>query len=137
MLGDVFEAAGLQSTGLARGTRTYKTPQQSASSVNSDIALKPGDHDWRLRAACRGLATEDSTNPFFSPHVCDEHCPTPCNEGKAEPGRFERIRRAKAICASCPVREDCLEFALATNQPFGIWGGMSERQRADLKKQRR
>jgi WhiB family redox-sensing transcriptional regulator len=35
-------------------------------------------------------------------------------------------QRAKAICASCPVRQRCLAFALATGQEFGIWGGYDE-----------
>jgi len=36
---------------------------------------------------------------------------------------------AKAICATCPVREECLEYALETNQDSGIWGGLDEEQR--------
>jgi WhiB family redox-sensing transcriptional regulator len=39
------------------------------------------------------------------------------------------IARAKAICASCLVRRPCLEFALATNQIHGVWGGTTEEER--------
>lgn len=36
---------------------------------------------------------------------------------------------AKAICAGCPVRVDCLDFALASKERFGVWGGMTEKER--------
>jgi len=44
------------------------------------------------------------------------------------PGR-EDIARAKAVCASCLVRQPCLEFALATHQVHGVWGGLTEEER--------
>lgn len=43
---------------------------------------------------------------------------------------------AKVVCASCPVREPCLEFALATRQMDGIWGGLTETQRRRLRRRR-
>ena len=43
-------------------------------------------------------------------------------------------REAKRICAQCAVRDECLEYALANDERFGIWGGMSERERRRLKK---
>jgi len=39
------------------------------------------------------------------------------------------VRPAKKVCAACPVRIDCLEFALEIRAPFGVWGGTTERQR--------
>lgn len=53
------------------------------------------------------------------------------------PSRGDSGEAAKAICATCPVKEPCLEFALATNERHGIWGGMSERQRRRLRRARR
>lgn len=44
----------------------------------------------------------------------------------------EDQRQALAICASCPVRVDCLEYALEARERFGIWGGMTEKQRRRL-----
>ena len=41
---------------------------------------------------------------------------------------------AKAVCQACQVREDCLEYALANDERFGIWGGMSERERRRLRR---
>ena len=45
--------------------------------------------------------------------------------------------KAKKICRGCVVREDCLEYALAFPEHFGIWGGMSERERRRVLKRRR
>ena len=51
------------------------------------------------------------------------------------PEKGGSTREAKRVCASCDVRSDCLEYALANDERFGIWGGMSERERRRLKKQ--
>jgi len=47
------------------------------------------------------------------------------NSGKS----LEQIAKAKAICADCLVRRECLAFALRTQQVYGIWGGASEEER--------
>ncbi len=44
----------------------------------------------------------------------------------------EQARGALAICATCPVRLDCLEYALEARERFGIWGGTTEKQRRRL-----
>lgn len=44
---------------------------------------------------------------------------------------------ARAVCQSCDVRQQCLEYALAHDERFGIWGGLSERERRRLKRSRR
>jgi WhiB family redox-sensing transcriptional regulator len=48
-----------------------------------------------------------------------------------------QIEAAKAICAQCEVRVHCLEWALATGQDAGVWGGMSEEERRALGRARR
>lgn len=45
------------------------------------------------------------------------------------PARNENVEPAKAVCADCPIQSDCLAWALRTDQPFGIWGGRSTRER--------
>ena len=67
---------------------------------------------WRQRAACRGV----DPDVFY-----------PVSDEEAE--------EAKSICRVCPVREACLEYALATNQDSGVWGGTSEEERRQLRKQ--
>ncbi|HLF41559.1 MAG TPA: WhiB family transcriptional regulator [Acidimicrobiia bacterium] len=44
---------------------------------------------------------------------------------------------AKMICVTCPVRQPCLEFALSTREKHGVWGGLTERERRRLLRQRR
>ena len=74
---------------------------------------------WQLRAACRGPQAE----VFFPP----SHF-----ERKDE--KSEREGMAKAICATCPVRQVCLDYALAIREPHGIWGGLNELERKALEK---
>src|SRR5438270_4777966 len=69
---------------------------------------------WRDQAACRGL----DVDAFFP----DD------DAGTAE---------AKAVCARCPVRTACLEFALAARQDDGVWGGLTAAERKRLRRRRR
>ncbi|HAM45562.1 MAG TPA: transcription factor WhiB [Propionibacteriaceae bacterium] len=50
------------------------------------------------------------------------------------PEKGGSTREAKKVCLSCEVRSECLEYALANDERFGIWGGLSERERRRLKK---
>jgi WhiB family redox-sensing transcriptional regulator len=75
------------------------------------------DDLWQARAACRG----PNTLVFFPP----SHF-----ERKDE--REAREAKAKAICAACSVRRECLEYALRIREPHGIWGGLSEVERRPL-----
>ena len=51
------------------------------------------------------------------------------------PEKGGSTREAKRVCMSCDVRAECLEYALAKDERFGIWGGLSERERRRVKKQ--
>ena len=76
----------------------------------------PDAPDWRAQAACASVDAE----LFF---------PTAHTNGWRK-----QTRDAKTICNTiCPVREACLEWALDTAQPAGVWGGMSERERRALR----
>jgi WhiB family transcriptional regulator, redox-sensing transcriptional regulator len=74
--------------------------------------------DWRSAAACRSADPE-----LFFPVS---------GFGQA----LKQVAEAKAICARCPVRRQCLAFALRTRQPHGIWGGMTEEERAVIRRPR-
>lgn len=76
---------------------------------------------WELRAACRG----PQAAVFFPPSYSERR------DEKAE-----RELRAKAICAGCAVKQDCLDYALSIREPHGIWGGMNEHERRALLVQR-
>lgn len=73
---------------------------------------------WFTRAACRAA----DRRLFFE------------LEGESPKRRIRRIRAAKAVCAECPVRRECLSFALSTHERYGIWGGFTSRERAMLKR---
>ena len=52
------------------------------------------------------------------------------------PERGQDVSEAKQICAACIVRSECLEYALAEGKKFGIWGGLTERERRRLRRER-
>jgi WhiB family redox-sensing transcriptional regulator len=83
--------------------------------VNSRLieALAIDDLLWQDFANCRGA----DADLFF-------------------PERGASTRQAKSICGECEVRVECLEFAIRHSEKFGIWGGLSERERRKIRKQR-
>jgi hypothetical protein len=59
-----------------------------------------------------------------------------CSSTDAEvffPERGMSPRDAKRVCYGCPVRQECLQYALETNQMYGVWGGLTEHERRNLK----
>ena len=81
------------------------------------MSVQPVEDLWQGRAACRG----PDTFVFFPPAHFER-----------KDDREARERRAKAICASCAVRRDCLDYALRIREPHGIWGGLNEAERRTL-----
>lgn len=73
-------------------------------------------YEWQADAACRGM---DSA-VFFHP------------SGERGVTRARRAAQAKAICADCPVLPRCRDHALASREPFGVWGGLTEEERDEL-----
>lgn len=80
---------------------------------NIDVAAEEGRRRWQEQANCLGV----DPDLFF-------------------PERGASTREAKAVCGSCEVRADCLEYALDHAEKFGIWGGLSERERRRLRRER-
>ena len=72
-----------------------------------------GGESWQMFANCLGV----DPDLFF-------------------PERGASTKEAKSVCQGCVVREDCLEYALANGEKFGIWGGLSERERRRIRRQR-
>lgn len=87
--------------------------------------------EWTLRGKCRGICygSPETEDPFF-PDV-----------GGYE--AYSKARIAKAICngddgePKCPVKKECLEFALREGIKIGIWGGTSHRERLEIRKERK
>ncbi|MFJ4966859.1 WhiB family transcriptional regulator [Streptomyces sp. NPDC088729] len=76
-----------------------------------------GDTNWHVRGACHGMDVEDAEAVFFP-----------------GPRDHEDIAEAKELCGWCPVRRDCLDFALENGLKEGIWGGLTKAERAPLHK---
>jgi len=84
------------------------------AAVTMGIIAKPDlDTDWKDYSNCLGV----DPDLFF-------------------PERGASTREAKEVCRSCVVQNDCLEYALQNGEKFGIWGGMSERERRRIRRQR-
>ncbi|HZZ96356.1 MAG TPA: WhiB family transcriptional regulator [Jatrophihabitantaceae bacterium] len=83
-------------------------------------APREGDWDWQVNAKCRGLDTAN----FYHP------------ENERGPSRAHREMQAKAVCAQCPVIQNCLRWALAAREPYGVWGGLSAEERESLLQRR-
>ena len=81
------------------------------------MSVQRVDDLWQSKAACRG----PQSSVFFPPSHFERK-----DEKEA------REARAKAICATCPVRRPCLDYALRIREPHGIWGGLNEVERKQL-----
>ena len=79
------------------------------------------DTTWRVAALCRG----DDAIHFFAP-----------NHMERKEEKDLREASARALCARCPVREECLDYALDVGESHGIWGGLNELQRSRLRRRR-
>lgn len=75
---------------------------------------------WQWEGACMGA----DSSVFFSP------------EAERGAKRHRREEAAKALCATCPVIDQCREHALRVQEPYGVWGGLTESERAKLLDQR-
>ena len=80
-----------------------------ADRVERPVTAGTGPHGWRDGALC----AETDPGAFF-------------------PDKGGSTRDAKNVCSSCPVRAQCLEYALSNDERFGVWGGLSERERCRL-----
>lgn len=81
--------------------------------MSAEFELEAEDLDWHRYANCLGV----DPDLFF-------------------PERGASTREAKEVCKGCVVRDQCLEYALEHGEKFGIWGGMSERERRKIRRQR-
>ncbi len=112
------KTANSRANKLVHVSQAHKARRRKATHPVVDYA---DQLDWQERAACRDYDNE----MFFGP-----------DQGESEIERQPREARAKVVCQSCPVREPCLEFAMETNQKYGIWGGHTDKERASLKRRR-
>ena len=109
MLGSVGRAPHTNTGPAPIGTNGR--PQLSVVHNRIDVGPATNDDQWQERALC----AQTDPEAFF-------------------PEKGGSTREAKRICLGCEVRDACLEYALAHDERFGIWGGLSERERRRLKR---
>ncbi|MEH3033540.1 MAG: WhiB family transcriptional regulator [Aeromicrobium erythreum] len=73
-------------------------------------------YEWQYEGLCRTV----DPDAFFSP------------EAERGSSKQRREQAAKAMCAACPVIERCREHALSVQEPYGVWGGLSEAERTEI-----
>lgn len=88
------------------------TGTSEISALRDALAACTAQQDWAAPAAC----TQADPAVFY-------------------PGQGQRSRAAKRICLACPVRLDCLTWALGRNERYGVWGGLGESDRRRLRRE--
>jgi WhiB family redox-sensing transcriptional regulator len=117
-----YDAKRKDLSGCAEFDRRAEAPPSTTEVVRgptvSHLFPRPvtSGWDWQLSAACRGLGDE----LFYGP--------------PNERGRYKRRREqaAKNVCATCPVIDPCLAWALSMGETYGVWGGLTVEERANL-----
>ncbi|AJP04851.1 transcriptional regulator [Streptomyces cyaneogriseus subsp. noncyanogenus] len=87
------------------------SPPGTILCMHLETITSPPEFDWQQEALCAQTGGD-----FFFP----------------EPG--SSVREAKRICGLCPIRSACLEYALSNDERFGVWGGLSEKERLQLRR---
>ena len=103
----------MQMQGISDGSQVVEWGERPSEELGmlADLFDDAEEQEWQERALC----AQTDPEAFF-------------------PEKGGSTREAKRICQGCEVRSECLEYALAHDERFGIWGGLSERERRKLKK---
>ena len=86
-------------------------PQQPLAQVPQDAVW-----EWQEVGACR----QADPTLFFHP------------QNERGLARVRRDQAAKAVCAACPVRIECADYAIRSREPYGVWGGLTEEDRENI-----
>jgi WhiB family transcriptional regulator, redox-sensing transcriptional regulator len=108
---DTLTLVGPMRTVEPIGIDLLREPLGGAASIGESFGEPAEEPDWQERALC----AQTDPEAFF-------------------PEKGGSTREAKRICSGCEVRAECLEYALAHDERFGIWGGLSERERRRLRR---
>lgn len=91
----------------------YSRKERRSQLLTLNDLMWQADTDWRDSTACSGVDSD-----IFFPSSDDESASA----------------QAKQICETCPVRDECLQYSLATNQTAGVWGGLDANERRRLRR---
>ena len=101
--------------------RPVRPANKTARTVADKLASLEAEARWQDRAACKGMDPQIFFGPEYAETVKEKR---------------DREDAAKAVCTTCPVREECLEYALDAREAYGIWGGLTELERKALLRRR-
>ena len=110
---------------LVSATSTASNPPSVPTSIPTSVVPTSivdatwNNLEWRLRSACLDV----DTNLFFPIGLTGD--------------AIDQTNLAKKVCRDCAVQPQCLEFALRTNQDYGVWGGCTEDERRAIRRSRR
>jgi len=107
---------------LERAADAFLTDAERRQSAPVDI--------WAAAAGLYGTEGDDGELAWQAEALCAQTDPE-----AFFPEKGGSTRDAKRVCGVCPVREECLQYAMDNDERFGIWGGLSERERRRLRKQ--
>lgn len=113
---DAASTSGLVEAAPNSGARPAEVQKPSSQQFVSLVEFMGMDDEGELGWQTQALCAQTDPEAFF-------------------PEKGGSTRDAKKVCGSCAVRAECLEYALKNDERFGIWGGMSERERRRLRKQ--
>jgi WhiB family transcriptional regulator, redox-sensing transcriptional regulator len=103
-------------TAMTAACGTASSMPEKVIPMSSPLMPTEEAWSWQTAARCRG----EDASIFFHP------------DGERGRAAKRRQDRAKAICAECSVAAECREYALRYQEPFGVWGGLSEHERLTL-----
>ena len=109
---------------LEQATDTFLTDAERRQSATAPVDI------WAAAAGLYGTEGDDGELAWQAEALCAQTDPE-----AFFPEKGGSTRDAKRVCGVCPVREECLQYAMDNDERFGIWGGLSERERRRLRKQ--
>jgi WhiB family redox-sensing transcriptional regulator len=118
-------------------TSTLSTADTEADDNDEDDDLEDDDAPLRAGTVIEIAALTEAGSDVLPPELAWQERAL-CAQTDPEaffPEKGGSTREAKRVCMSCEVRAECLDYALAKDERFGIWGGLSERERRRVKKQ--
>ena len=123
---------GLEERATAFLTAGEASPEQGRDGSGTAVGLLEApdeDADWSALAGLYAVEEDEGELAWQTEALCAQTDPE-----AFFPEKGGSTRDAKRVCESCPVQAECLDYAMSKDEKFGIWGGLSERERRRLRR---
>ncbi|MFI7481083.1 WhiB family transcriptional regulator [Kocuria sp. M1R5S2] len=122
--------AGGRTTGLLTAPDVPQDLAEPEAGPALDLLEVPGeDADWSALAGLYAVEEDEGELAWQTDALCAQTDPE-----AFFPEKGGSTRDAKRVCEACPVQAECLDYAMSKDEKFGIWGGLSERERRRLRR---